>query len=270
MLQNICTLFRDRKTRRSVDRGTTADFACQRRSFYVILKISGVPFGDFSGRIFPSGCGLLFFKVQQKETEVKINTRSITLAATLSALCAVTGLLPYVFFLPVCVAAATLSVGMAAFVGLAFGCISIAYSFVMPVSLVSLAFVQAPYIAIAPRIVAALGAFGAYKLMCKIARPKSGAGRFAAISVSSALGSLLNTATVVGLFALVTPNLELGGVTMLAYIPVMLISGAIECACMAALTPPVALTLRKTVLKRKEKSVPVYQTTEPSEGGADR
>lgn len=192
---------------------------------------------------------------------MKINTRSITLAATLSALCAVTGLLPYVFFLPVCVAAATLSVGMSAFVGLAFGAISIAYSFVMPTSLVSMAFVQAPYIAILPRIVAALGAFGAFRFVTKVVKPKTRVGKFAAVSVSSAIGSLLNTGTVVGLFALVTPDLELGGVTMLAYVPVMLISGAIECACMAALTPPVVLTLEKTVLKRKEKRIDASEKT---------
>ena len=65
---------------------------------------------------------------------MKINTRSITLAATLTALCAVSGFAPGIFFLPVMVAATTLSVGMTAFVGLAFGCISLAYSFVMPAS----------------------------------------------------------------------------------------------------------------------------------------
>ena len=53
----------------------------------------------------------------------KINTRAITLAATLTALCFVTGMLPYVFFLPVMVAATTLSLGMTAFVGLAFGAV---------------------------------------------------------------------------------------------------------------------------------------------------
>ncbi len=182
---------------------------------------------------------------------MKINTRSITLAATLAALCAVTGFIPYVFFLPVMVAAATLSVGMVAFVGLAFGCISLAYSFVMPMSLVSMAFVQAPYIAIIPRILAALGSFFVYKAVMRVAKPRSRGGKFAAVSASAALGSLFNTAFVVGLLVLIMPELELGGVTMIAYVPAMLVSGAIECVCMAVLTPPIVLTLDKVVLKNR-------------------
>ncbi len=182
---------------------------------------------------------------------MKISTRSITLAATLAALCAVTGFIPYVFFLPVMVAATTLSVGMTAFVGLAFGCISLAYSFIMPASPVAMAFIDAPYIAIAPRILAALGAVGTYRLAVKLFKPTGRGGKFACASVAAAMGSLLNTATVVGLMALVMPNAQLGSVTLWAYIPSMLISGAIECPCMAVLTPPITLTLQKTVLKSR-------------------
>lgn len=181
---------------------------------------------------------------------MKISTRSITLAATLTALCAVTGFLPYVFFLPVMVAATTLSIGIAAFVGLAFGAISIAYSFIMPTGMVAAAFIQAPYIAIAPRILAAVGAFGAYALIMYTARPQKRGGAFAAVSVSAAVGSLLNTALVVSLFMLVMPGFEAGGATMVVAVPEMLISGAIECVCMAALTPPITLTLNRVVLKK--------------------
>ena len=166
---------------------------------------------------------------------MKINTRSITLAATLTALCAVSGALPYVFFLPVAVAATTLPFGMVAFVGLAFGCVSLAYSFVMPVSIVSTAFITAPYLARLPRIAAAVCCFGVFRLITRIAKPTGRAGRFAAASVSAALGSLFNTAFVVGLMALVVPELEFGGITVILYVPTMLISGAIECALMAAL-----------------------------------
>lgn len=187
---------------------------------------------------------------------MKINTRSITLAATLAALCAVTGLLPFVFFLPVMVAATTLSVGMVAFVGLAFGCISIAYCFIAPAaSFAALGFIQAPYIAIFPRILAALGAFGAYKLIEHLCKPKKRVGKFAAVSVSAAIGSLLNTALVVGLFVLILPDLSLNGVTMIVAAPEMLISGAIECACMAALVPPISLTLKRVVLRDRDKSL---------------
>lgn len=187
---------------------------------------------------------------------MKISTRSITLAATLSALCAVTGMLPFVFFLPVMVAATTLSVGITAFVGFAFGCISIAYCFVVPAtSFAALGFIQAPYIAIIPRILAALGAFGAYKFIEHVCKPKSKTGCIAAVSVSAAIGSLLNTALVVSLFVLIVPDLSLNGVTMLVAVPEMLISGAIECACMAVLTPPISVTLNRVVLKSRDKKV---------------
>ena len=66
---------------------------------------------------------------------MKISTRSITLAATLTAMCFVTGLLPYVFFLHVTVAATTLSVGIAAFVGFEFGSVSVALIFLLPTDL---------------------------------------------------------------------------------------------------------------------------------------
>lgn len=39
----------------------------------------------------------------------------------------------------------------------------------------------------------------------------------------------------------------------MVYVPTMLISGAIECALMAALAPPIALTLDKAVLSRGKK-----------------
>ncbi len=182
---------------------------------------------------------------------MKISTRSITLAATLTALCAVTGFLPYVFFLPVMVAATTLTVGIAAFVGLAFGAVSIAYSFLSPTGIVAAAFIQAPYIAIVPRLFAALGAFGAYKLIEHFAKPQKRSGKFAAVSIAAAIGSLLNTALVVAMFYFIMPGFETGGATMIVAIPEMLISGAIECACMAALTPPISLTLNRVVLKNR-------------------
>ncbi len=183
----------------------------------------------------------------------KINTRAITLAATLTALCFVTGMLPYVFFLPVMVAATTLSLGMTAFVGLAFGAVSIMYCFVMPASPVAYAFIEAPYIAIFPRILAAVGAFAVYRLILKLAKPKKRATRAAAVGAAAATGSVLNTAFVVGLFLLVVPSMQVGEVTMLAYAPIMLVSGAIELACMAVITPPVSMTLDKFVLNRAKK-----------------
>ena len=198
---------------------------------------------------------------------MKISTRSITLAATLTAMCFVTGLLPYVFFLPVTVAATTLSVGIAAFVGFAFGAVSVAYSFLIPTgSFVGVAFMQAPYVAIIPRVIAALGAFGAYKLIEHIAKPQKRAAKFAAVSASATTGSLLNTALVVSMFVLILPNLTAGGATLAVAVPQMLISGAIESVCMAAITPPITLTLNKVVLRGKDlRNRHVPQTPEVSD-----
>lgn len=180
---------------------------------------------------------------------MKLATRSITLAATLAALCAVTGFLPYVFFLPVTVAATTLSVGMAAFVGAAFGAVSIAYCFIMPSSFVAAAFIQAPYVALLPRVAAAIGAWGVFAVIRKAFDPQTKLARFAAVSVAAAAGSLFNTGLVVPALYFLVPELAAEGINVALW--EMLISGAIECACMAALTPPVSLTLEKTVLLDK-------------------
>lgn len=184
---------------------------------------------------------------------MKINTRSITLAATMSALCVVTYMIPFVFFIPVTVAVTTLSFGLVVFVGLAFGLISLAYSFIFPTSLVATAFVQAPYIAIFPRVLAAMAGFGVYKLIIKFAKPTKKTGKSFAVAIAAAVASLVNTATVVGLFALVLPQLSYGEQTMIVYCAELIIRGAIECACMAVLTPPITLTLNKLFLRGKSK-----------------
>lgn len=198
----------------------------------------------------------------------RITTGAITLAATLTALCFVTGLFPYVFFLPVTVAATTLSVGMAAFVGLMFGVVSIIYSVTLAVSPVALAFIEAPYIAIFPRIIAALAAFGVYRLIIKFAKPQKKALKALSVSAAAATASLLNTVLVVGLFVLVMPNMDVQGTTMLAYVPVMLISGVIELVCMAVITPPITMTLDRFVLNRTKRAhAPI--TDRSTEAGED-
>ena len=122
---------------------------------------------------------------------------------------------------------------------------------------VAMAFIEAPYIAILPRILAAIGAFGVYKLITKLAKPSRRATRAVTVGVVSAVGSLLNTALVVGLFVLIMPNMSVvyGGdeMTMLVYAPIMLLSGLIEMVCMAVITPPISLTLDRFVLNRTHK-----------------
>ncbi len=57
-----------------------------------------------------------------------------------------------------------------------------------------------------------------------------------------------------------------GGATLAVAVPQMLISGAIECVCMAAITPPITLTLNKVVLRGKDlRNRHVPQTPEVSD-----
>lgn len=193
---------------------------------------------------------------------MRISTRSVTMAATLTALCFVTGLLPYVFFIPVTVAATTLSLGMAAFVGLAFGAVSVMYSFIMPGSMVAAAFIRAPYIAIVPRVIAAVCAALLYMLVTRLAKPSKKAAVAASIALPAAIASLLNTALVVGMFVLILPDMSLGAVTMAVAVPEMLISGTIECVCMAVITPAVSMTLKHTVLRTKKPLPPPAERKE--------
>ena len=84
---------------------------------------------------------------------------------------------------------------------------------------------------------------------------------------------MLNTALVVTMFVLIMPDMQVGGVPLLVAVPEMLISGAIECACMALLTPPISLTLERTVLggrramenKSKKRADAEKQPIEPRE-----
>lgn len=185
---------------------------------------------------------------------MKIQARAVTTASVLTALCAVTGLLPYVFFLPVTVAVTSLSIGAATFVGFAFGCVSVLYSYLMPTSIVSAAFVTAPYIAILARVLAALIGALTNKLLKKFIRNLP-----LRAGVVGAVTSLLNSAFVVGAFMLIMPQFAFGGLTVTAYVSVMLISGAIELVAMALLTPAVTVAVDKAVLSRSRKMRRKYE-----------
>lgn len=181
---------------------------------------------------------------------MKYNARKIAILAVLSALCSVTGALPLVFFLPVTVAVTALPLGMAAVTGLAFGIVSLCYSFILPTSIVSAAFIETPYLAILPRILAALCGALLYKLLCRLWKSKRKGARAARAAIGGGLTSALNTAFVVGLMMLIMPSFAFGGVTVAAYALVMLTSGAIEIAVTAILTPAVSIVLEDRVLAR--------------------
>lgn len=168
----------------------------------------------------------------------------IALAAVFVALTAVFGALPFVFLVPVLLAALTTDFKTSFIVSAFFGVISLLYSF-MGGSIVAVAFVSAPWIPIAARIFVGPAARGAFLLVGKCFRTDSRAKTVVSAAVGALAGTLTNTALVVTLLILVTPS-----ETLFAGVPAMLISGAIELAVNIVALPPLALAVNK-VRERK-------------------
>ncbi len=180
-----------------------------------------------------------------------MNTKSKTVAvcAVLTALTAVMGAIPFVFLIPLLFACVTQNVKISAFMGLVFGVISFVYS-LMGGSVVAAAFVQAPWIAIVPRIAVGFIAHGVFVLCKKLIREKGKVSRVLPYSVSAAVGSLSNTVLVVALLMIFMRDTALGDITVYLYLPTMLINGAIEFAVCTALVPTLALSVGKALGKR--------------------
>ena len=168
--------------------------------------------------------------------------KAAALCAVFLALTAVFGALPYVFLLPVLIASVTTDFKTSLIVSVFFGVISLLYA-LMSGSLVAVAFVAQPWIPIAARIFVGPAARGAYLLTNKIVRKEGRLKKILPVCIGGAVGSLVNTALVVCLLVLTSGSVEVGGVTVIAYVSVMLISGAIELAVNTIVLPPLALTL---------------------------
>lgn len=187
-------------------------------------------------------------------------SKALALYAITLALMIVFGMLPYVFLLPLLFMCVTADWKASAICGLMFGVISLCYSFAGG-SLVAVAFIEAPWIPIVPRIVVGIGAHFAYVGASKLFR---GGGKFKQslpYAIAGAAGSLLNTGLIVTCLVLFTPDVALEGVVMYAYAPYLLISGAIELAVNVLVLPPVAMTVEKAInrgarkpLERKEET----------------
>lgn len=170
--------------------------------------------------------------------------KAVTLCAVLLALTVVLGALPYVFLLPLLVACVFTDWKTSVVTSLFFGVISLLYAF-MGASLVSLAFVAQPWIPIACRLVVGLLARGAFVATDKCIKKEGRLKRVLPVSVAASVGSIANTGLIVACLALSVPNLELAGVTILVYIPVMLISGVIELIVNNLALVPLTLALNK-------------------------
>ena len=181
-----------------------------------------------------------------------INARFITVAAVMLAMNMVAPVIPFVpiFFLPTMIAATLLGLKMTLFVSVSFGLVSVIYSFILPTTIVGLAFQHAPYLAIVPRIVAALGAYIVFIALSKGLEQTNLNKNLKAvlpISIAAATGSILNTALVVSGFIIIVPDVYFGGITILLALPTMLISGLIEFILLAVITPPIVITLKKVM-----------------------
>lgn len=186
--------------------------------------------------------------------------KTVVICATLTALTAVMGALPFVFLVPLLYACVTQNTKVSLFMGLVFGVTSFLYS-LMGGSPVAAAFVEAPWIAILPRIAVGLIAHGTFALCKRLIKGRGKAARIAPIAAAAAVGSLSNTVLVVSLLLLFMRGTSFEGVTVYLYTPTMLINGAIELAATAIIVPALALGVeralggRKSAVKQDENGV---------------
>lgn len=180
-----------------------------------------------------------------------MNTTSKTIAvcAALTALTAVTGALPFVFLVPLLFACVTQNVKISAYMGLVFGVVSFLYS-LLGGSVVAAAFVQAPWIAIVPRIAVGFIAHGTFVLCRRLIKEKGKVTRVLPYSIAAAVGSLANTVLVVTLLLIFMRDTALGDMTVYLYLPTMLINGAIELVVCVSLVPTLALSVGKALGRR--------------------
>ncbi len=195
---------------------------------------------------------------------MKNNVKTIAVCAVTFALTAVLGLLPYVFLIPLLFTCVTRDWKLTLAESLFFGVLSLCYAYISPAPTpVSIAFMENPWLPIVPRLFVGLGCHGAYVLMRRAFRGKTGKAAVAVpVIVACAVGSLLNTGLIVPLLWAVAGNsLGLGVV----WVSSTLISGAIELCVALAVVPPLAVTVGKAL------RLPDYvrKTVKTENGGSD-
>lgn len=177
---------------------------------------------------------------------MKLNVKTICVAAVTFALTAVLGLFPYVFFIPVLFTCVTRDFKTSALEGLFFGVISLCYSFLSPTP-VALAFTRHPWMPIVPRLLAALGCHGVYLLLRKATKGRTGkVARALPVVVACGVGSILNTATVVPCLLLFGGN-AFGSATPAMFLAETMVSAAIELGVAFLVASPLALTVGRAL-----------------------
>lgn len=173
-------------------------------------------------------------------------SKVIALCAITLTLIIVLGALPFVFLVPVLYTACSRKWGMSIIASTFYGVVSLCYAF-MGSSFVSLAFIQAPYIAIVPRIFVGIIAHGSFVLSQKFFKGESRLQKILPISIATSLGSIANTALVILGMIIFLPEATFGGITLFVYIPTMLIFGVIELIVTNIIVPPLVIAVNKAV-----------------------
>jgi len=176
---------------------------------------------------------------------VKRKTLQISVCATFFALTAVMGWMPGVFFLPAVLAAVLFSYIGALLAGTAFGLVSLTYAFLMPSSPVALLFIMYPWLAIVPRILAALGAAGACRLAKLFFKEDGRAKTVIPAAIAGLAGAVFNTVLVLG-----SAWLVYGGTTewqnvSVILTTVILFNAVLEVVALTVVMPPLTLTLKR-------------------------
>lgn len=182
-------------------------------------------------------------------------TKRLVVIAIFTALSAVFCPIPFCFMLPLIMASIWFDWITALAMGAIFGVISYLYS-LMGGSPISIAFLQYPYIAILPRCLVGIATHGVYKLISKCtAKSENMFVKFTIpAGVAGMIGSLVNTAGVLGMFALCAWNAIIEDTAMTVLLASWAISGVIEAAIALILTPSVDAVGRKVLMQTSLRS----------------
>jgi len=183
-----------------------------------------------------------------------IKTKTITLLAVALALMFALTPIPFasLFLVPVLFIGLTHKWHLGAITGLMFGLVSLMYAFIMPVSIVAVAFQSAPWIAIVPRILVGLFTSLTFRGFRKIIKPKNKATKILPYNLAATVGTLTNTILVVGLFYLMAffvPTFPTGydGNFDIAFLGMIAIMASVELLVANIIAAPVSYSVAKAM-----------------------
>lgn len=158
--------------------------------------------------------------------------------------------IPFCFLLPVILAGIWFDFFTACAISCALGVLSYGFSF-LGGSPLSIAFIRFPAIAIVPRLFVGPAVYGVYhglRFMFRKRESQFWKGFFPAMTAGMT-GGLVNSALVLGSFALFAGQFEIGGTTLAVLVLGWLVSAAIEIVVDAVATPIVDATCRKVLMQ---------------------